>query len=153
MDRFKIIDKHPKYEISKDGVIRQNETGKILKATPSNGHLRVKLDNKTEYVGRLVAEAYCPKMESYYTDIRYKDGNKRNVSSDNIEWTTHRVTQCESFKNVDKAPGGTMPPKCILDMSTNVKYSSLRSCAKDLQIPPVKIRRMLRKGIRFKQID
>ena len=151
MTDFKTIERHPKYEISKTGVIRHSETKRVLKPTPSfNGHLRVKLDNKTEYVGRLVAEAYCPKMDDCYTDVRYVDGDKNNLRADNIEWATHHQTQYDSFGTSSNAPGGRMAPKPILDTSTKIKYPSIRSCARDTNISPVNIRRMIKRGIRFR---
>ena len=150
MSEFREIARHPKYEISDAGVIRHKESKRILKPTPSNnGNLRVKLDNRTEYVARLVAETYVAKMEDHYTDVRCIDGNKRNVSRQNLEWATHRQTQCDSFKDLGHAPGGAVPPKSIIDTETNIKYESIRSCARSTGFPPVKIRRMLKRGIRF----
>lgn len=150
MTDFKTIRRHPKYEINRKGVIRNKDSLIELKPTPSfNGHMRVKLDNRTEYVGRLVAEAYCPKMDDNQTDVRYVDGDKSNLNADNIEWATHHQTQYDSFGSIDNAPGGHMEAKPVYDLSTGVRYPSIRSCAKMTGVSPVNIRRMIKRGIRF----
>lgn len=152
MNDYKKIKRYPEYEINTQGDIRHVDTGRILKPTPSfNGHLRVKLKNKTEYVGRLVAETFIPNIQGY-SDIRYKDGDKTNLSVSNIEWASHHKTQYDSFGFGRNAPGGDVPPKRIFDSLTNTEYPSIKACSKATGFVPVKIRYMLKRKQRFKEI-
>jgi hypothetical protein len=52
----------------------------------------VNINNKTEYVHRLVAETFIPNpLELKY--VIFKDGNKTNVNVNNLEWSdTLKVT-------------------------------------------------------------
>lgn len=150
MTKYKKLKRYPKYEISKAGEIRHIETKRMLKPTPSfNGHLRVKLNNKTEYVGRLVAETYIIKKDCSHTDVRYLDGNKRNTNVDNLEWATHHQTQYDSFGVGTNAPGGSEPPKPVLDNLSGIMYPSIRACSRAVGISPVNIRRLINRGTRF----
>lgn len=149
---FKIIKRHPNYEIDSRGQVRRVETRQILKPTLSNGHLKVKLDNQTEYVGRLVAETFIDKIQGR-TNVRYKDGDKTNTDVSNVEWATHGQTQYDSFGLGINAPGGNMPPKPIKDQKTGTEYPSIKACSRDVGLSPVQIRRLLRKNKRFKLIS
>lgn len=153
MSNYKRIERYPGYEINPQGSIRHSETKRILKPSPSfNGHLRVKLQNKTEYVSRLIAETFIPKEDERLTDVRHKDGDKENLSLGNLEWVTHRDTQYDSFGYGRNAPGGCLPPRPIYDLYTDTKYESVKACSRATGLQPVTIRRMIESGKRFKEI-
>ena len=153
MTKYKKLDRYPEYEINQEGVIRHRETLKVLKPTPSfNGHMRVKLKNKTEYVGRLLAETFVPKIDDSLTDVRYIDGDKNNITIDNVEWATHHQTQYDSFGVGTNAPGGNMPPQRIFDAQNGQTYPSIKACSRETYISPTVIRRMIKGHKRFIKI-
>lgn len=85
---WKVVSEFPLYEVSNQGIIRNIETGYVLKTSSvSNGLRRVVLrKNKlpfTRMVGRLVARAF---VEGYddSKELEYKDGNQTNNRYDNL---------------------------------------------------------------------
>ena len=148
MTEFRVIERYPEYEINRDGCIRRISTGALvpISKTIDRGY-RVVLDNRIEYLSRILAETFMRKPSIEHTDVRYKDKNKNNYSLDNIEWATHSQTQYDSFGYGACAPGGNTPPKPVLDKETNISYPSIKACARSVGLAPVQIRRGL--GARF----
>lgn len=71
---------------------------KILKnRNNGDGYLTVLLNNKKEYVHRLVAKAFI-KSESYYKEVNHIDGNKQNNNVENLEWCTRKENMIHSCK-------------------------------------------------------
>lgn len=149
MNNYKKIERYPEYEINSKGDVRNISTGRTIRPTITNGHLKIKLKNKTEYIARLVAETFIEK-ENHKTDVRHIDGDKMNTIDKNLEWATHAETQYDSFGLGINAPGGNMPAKPIYDEKTGKEYPSIKACSRDTKVAPVTIRRMIRKNKRFK---
>ncbi|MBN6186345.1 NUMOD4 domain-containing protein [Aneurinibacillus aneurinilyticus] len=89
-----IKDFENQYEISRSGVVRRIESGKILKASlAKNGYLMVSLwkENKgtSKYIHRLLAESFIQKTNPNYTVVNHKDGNKTNNCLSNLEWCSY----------------------------------------------------------------
>lgn len=83
------IPEHPNYAVNRMGNIAN--TSKMTKLKPiedSQGYLRVRLDGKRELVSRLVAKMFVDNPDNK-PNVRYKDGNRRNVKFDNLEWATN----------------------------------------------------------------
>lgn len=101
MKTFKIIEKHPRYEISPDGVIR-NRTTKRIKSqyVGSTGYymvtFSVKNKSNPERVHRLLAMAFIPNPKNL-PEVNHKDGNKLNYCLDNMEWVTHKENMEHAF--------------------------------------------------------
>lgn len=78
------------YEVSNKGRV-QNSSHYILKPFDNGGYLRVGLTKdkvrKKYLVHKLVAEAFLPSVEGNL-EINHKDLNKKNNSSDNLEWVS-----------------------------------------------------------------
>ena len=148
--KFKTITRYPSYEISKEGVIRHIKTKKqVPKSKTKDRGYRVTLDNKLEYLSRLIAETFMDKPSLQHTDVRYIDGNKNNYEFDNIEWATHSQTQYDSIEKGGML-GGNEPPKPVFDKTAKIKYPSIKACSRSVGLAPVTIRRMIHEGIRFK---
>lgn len=146
---YKPINKHPSYEISREGVVRHIKTKKYVpKSKTKDRGFRVVLDDQVEYLSRLIAEAYIIKPSVEHTDVRYKDGNKNNYRFDNIEWATHSQTQYDSLEKSGWL-GGNDPPKPVLDKETKITYPSIKACARGVGLAPVTIRRMIYEEERF----
>lgn len=90
------------YEVSKDGVIRNVKSKKILKprTTPNSDylHLHTTIKDKSIDIGihRLVAECWVKIPEKYkeYSirdlEINHRDFNRKNNNYKNLEWCTRK---------------------------------------------------------------
>lgn len=87
--KFHRIAEHPNYAVNKLGwVYNISKKTKLKPIEDSQGYLRVRLDGKRELVSRLVAKKFVDNPENK-PNVRYKDGNKKNVRYDNLEWATN----------------------------------------------------------------
>lgn len=90
-----IVSGWPRYEVERDGTIRNILTGRELKQTKTpTGYPTVELfgDNgrhKRLTVHRLVAIAYVPNPNNYPC-VNHKDESRDNNNADNLEWCTHK---------------------------------------------------------------
>lgn len=97
---WKVILKHPNYEISSLGNIR-HIVNKINRKNydNGNGYLFCKINvggkYKNCYLHRLVAETFIPNPDNLL-EVNHKDNNRKNNKIENLEWCTHQ-------KNVDYA--------------------------------------------------
>jgi hypothetical protein len=85
------------YRVSSDGCIQNVKTNKIMNPTlAANGHMYMCLAGKYARVARFVAKVFVPNPNGFKTVI-HKDGDKHNVSADNLEWTN-------TVKNTKRKP-------------------------------------------------
>lgn len=83
------------YEVSDTGLVRNWVTWQILKPRENTHgkHLLVNLSMdsglKTFYVHKLVAEVFVENPEEFKY-VRFRDGDKTNVSADNLYWTNSK---------------------------------------------------------------
>ena len=88
MEDWVIIEDFPIFSISRDGVIMNNETGKILKSykdTP--GYLRFYLSGKSKLLHRLLALAFIPNPENKpFIDHINRDRSDNRL--ENLRWAT-----------------------------------------------------------------
>jgi hypothetical protein len=90
------IKNHSSYLINAEGLIYSKLKNRPLKHHSNNGYLMVFLKNdsgavKWQYVHRLLAIQFIPipdKIGELW--VNHKDGNKKNNSLENLEWTTIR---------------------------------------------------------------
>lgn len=99
---LEVIERHPNYYISDDGVVYRRERSGLFKLKPdwSNGYARVKLDGRNEYVGKLILEAFDPPESSCYK-VFYIDGDKTNNTLDNLAWLPPSEIQLYSAYTVE----------------------------------------------------
>ena len=83
--------------IYEDGTV-VNRLGRIVKQQNSNsGYLRVELGGKKYLVHRLVAQAFIENHDNK-PHVNHIDGNKKNNSAENLEWTTQSENQKHAYK-------------------------------------------------------
>lgn len=85
-----------KYQVSNTGKVRTNNFfNKGLQVELNQINNRefkyVALNNKPNFVHRLVAEAFIPNPKGL-PEVRHKDENKSNNCVDNLEWCTYHVS-------------------------------------------------------------
>lgn len=90
MEIFKKIKDYNNYSVSNYGNIRNDKTGRILKAyKKSNGYMQVQLGHKTipQYIHRLVAIAFIPNVDNK-PQVNHINGIKNDNNVTNLEWVT-----------------------------------------------------------------
>lgn len=85
----------PRYEVERDGTVKNTITGHVLKPSVSTtGYSTVELfadggKHRRLSVHRLVAEAYIPNPNNYPC-VNHKDEIRTNNNVENLEWCTHK---------------------------------------------------------------
>ena len=100
---FKPIDGHPRYEISKEGIIRNVQTKKIKSQyIGGTGYYMVSFSynnkSKPQRVHRLLAKTFILNPNNL-PEINHKDGDKLNYELSNMEWCTHAKNMEHAFLN------------------------------------------------------
>ena len=102
MEKWKVIELYPKYEVSSFGRIRNVKTKYVLKFYKNNGYLVVNLmkDKKArrKLVHRLVAIEFIENKANKNT-VNHIDGNKENNHIENLEWLTQKENIQHAYKN------------------------------------------------------
>lgn len=103
---WKTIDEYEKYEISRDGHVRNKRTGQILKNRPDkDGYSRVDLystDKKghTKKVHRLVMETFLGLDPDPWRDqVNHINGDKSDNRFENLEWCTRSENTKHAYAN------------------------------------------------------
>lgn len=129
------------YEVSKDGIIRNVKSKKILKQrdTPNSKYLFIhtSLKGKTIDIGvhRLVAECWCEIPEGYSInelEVNHIDFNVKNNNASNLEWVTTKENREWSkingrLQGINKGKPGYWKGKHLSD-SARTKISEYRKC-------------------------
>lgn len=97
-----IIEGHPNYSVSDDGVVYRKERSGYFRLKPdwSNGYARVKLDGRKEYVGKLVLETFDPPRD-LSQKVFYINGDKTDNSLQNLVWLTPSQIQLYSQYTIE----------------------------------------------------
>jgi hypothetical protein len=99
MEEWRSVARHPRYEVSNFGRIRNAYRNVILHGWISDGYIRVKLGRKIQaFVHILVAEAFlgpCPTGQ----ETRHKDGNRGNPHLTNLEYGTRADNTADAYRH------------------------------------------------------
>lgn len=98
------IPSFPQYDITEDGIVTSIRTGKVIKAHNSKGRYIVTLVGKdykyhTTSVLYLLAETFIGPRPSKYHVATVKDGNKLNVTVDNVTWRKRSEVNREAYNS------------------------------------------------------
>lgn len=121
------------YQVSNEGNVRKEVCPgqyELLRKSMSDGYLTVCFEGRQFKIHKLVADAFLPNPDpKRYTLIRFKDGNKQNPVSANLEWAT--------FSEVNESPHklGTKNSPLILCVDTNQIFSTCIAAASYFNMP------------------
>lgn len=136
---WRVIAEFPKYSVSSTGSVRNNVTGRILKAGKNSiGYLYVDLysedNHKSVAVHRLVAEAFIENPENKNC-IDHIDTNKENNNVGNLRWVTYKEnTNNPSTLEAVRARAGKSPKAVQQYMGDRLvaEYDSISDAARKL---------------------
>lgn len=131
MEHYLTIEKHPNYEVSNLGNIRNKTTGVVRKQTDRKGYRKVRLNNKDEAVHRLVADTFYDGMHDGL-QVNHIDGNKANNFLGNLEWVTSSENVKHAYNSGLKQHSGGLPSIRLVDLTTGITYESVAECAKSI---------------------
>lgn len=100
METYKRVIKHPKYEVSNLGNVRNTFTGKQLTQYDKDGYKQVKLNNFVYYVHRLVAIAFIPNPQNKPL-VDHINNNPSDNNVTNLRWCT--ATENQRNRKIGKA--------------------------------------------------
>ena len=152
MDKYELFFKY--YDITKEGVIINLKTNRKYKGKIKNdGYLiwHTKINNKdySWLIHRLLAIKYIPNPNNYPV-VNHIDGNKLNISLDNLEWCSYSHNAKEAVRlglmNYNNSHG---PCKKIIQINKDTKeiikiYNSIIEASKELKISRSSISRCCR---------
>lgn len=149
-NEFRIIPGYTDYAISREGVVKDWRTGKIIKPEGSNKNhskryprCRVYDPYRGEFrsivIHRLVALAWVLDRPLGAFFVNHKDGDKTNYHYKNLEWVT--IKQNNIHAVINRLRGDNLPTR-IRDFETGevTEYHSLSEACKSI-------------GIRQRQVD
>ena len=130
LEEWRQSEEFPNYEISDEGKVRNQKTGRVLKASISEkGYARVSLAENgktyTRNIHRLVADVYVPGYEEGM-GVVHKDNDPSNNHADNLKWETKSEIARRSFENGRQQTHRMRPVRCI---ETGEEFESVKSCA------------------------
>ena len=130
MEEWKDIQDFPGYQVSnkgrvkgfhgilKQGVRKKDQRSIVSLAKNNKQH--------SQYVHRLVAEAFLPKIKDQLT-VNHKDGNKLNNCVENLEW----ISLADNIRHAHKVGLYHRPIRCVLTDSNGIstEYNSTREAS------------------------
>ena len=131
-----------RYEISNLGRIRGMNEGEIVPVIQENGLSKVVLRKNGQttntFVHFLLATTFIPNPQKHRY-IRWKDGNKQNLSLDNLEWFTpdNQKPSPVPAQNKPKDSPFNKPVKCT---TTGKIYKNMMLAAREYGVIPIIIK-------------
>ena len=137
-EKWKTIDKYPRYSVSSHGRVKNNETGNILKpfCIGNKSHQYYAVDFypiKNRKIHRLVAEAFIPNPMNK-REVNHKDGNHFNNNVENLEWVSGSENCLHAYRVLgrEKFVGSRNPySKKVVRIEDGKVYGSLQEAAAD----------------------
>lgn len=130
------------YLVSNKGRVINLRDSLLKPNTSEWGYLYVVLSvngqRKTEYVHRLVADAFVPGFDNGL-EVNHIDGNKTNNNDENLEWVTKSMNNQHAIDSGLRKPSGTR----IRIVETGEEFPTVKACAEFLGTWPTVISEVL----------
>ena len=152
IEEWKDIKGFEDYAISNLARVYSKKSKTYRKITKGNGgYSSVTLTkgkkSKTMYLHRLVAEAFCQKLDDQHNQVDHIDGNKDNNCSRNLRWVTDSENKKYSYQRGKRyVPRGSEKSKKLTEQDAIEIYKRAKSgketlvnIAKDYNIHPVTV--------------
>ena len=141
---WKKIEGFLNYSVSDTGLVRNDETGKMLKSfTTTTGYRIVHLSNnkrkKTVKLHRLIAEAFIPN-EKCLKCVNHINGDKQDNRIENLEWCSHSENNIHSYQTLGRSSANAIHAmtvakfKPVLCVESGAVYRSVKEAAKQTGI-------------------
>ena len=115
-------------EISNKGR-RKMENGRLSYGNKMNGYLSTRINNKSFYLHRLIAQAFCDGFQEGKV-VNHKDHNKTNNKADNLEWCTLKENSQHASEHGKLNKYRQRIAKCDDDMNIIEVYPSIAHVAR-----------------------
>ena len=114
-----------KYQVNTKGQVKSNtkkSKGKLLSISETNNYHRVKLNNKSVSLHRIVALTFLPNPKNL-PQVNHIDGDKSNNTLKNLEWVCHSENQKHAYETGLRHPtkGKKSPQSKIIQKIVNDK--------------------------------
>ena len=139
-NKYVVCEDNTSYEINCNGEVRKRgydlvyDNGDKIHIEPEiveyknyGPYLGVYLDKKKYAVHRLLAKAFLPNKDNL-PHVKFKDGNKHNISIDNLEWSEY-INGNESMKKDSKKYGAANGIKVLCKNDGKI-FNSVMSASK-----------------------
>lgn len=97
-DEYVPLVNYPKYEINKNGIVKNIKTRYVLSFYEIRGYDTVSIGSRgaSIMIHKLVAKTFIPNPEKLIF-VKHLDNNKKNNNVNNLKW----VNRSDLFRNVD----------------------------------------------------
>ena len=137
IEQWRLINDYDNYEVSSHGRVRNNQTGRILKAGIAAGYHTVSLSKdgkiKTHNVHRLVCFAFCLNPNNYDV-VDHIDRNKTNNMFNNLRWCTTSENQRNRSISINNTSGVNGVTKTINSWRAIWRDNDHKNCYKSFSI-------------------
>lgn len=136
------------YKINKEGLVYRYKKGKwdLMRNELQNGNYMVRLKYYSiknpvpTALHRLLAEAFIPRERGIYYQVKFKDGNRKNIDLENLYWDTVKQVKGRIYV-------------LIINGKEKLVAGSLSDFLRNCNYEPKMMMRVINKEIKIKGVE